>query len=121
MAPMISTDFLGKIVLVKIDRPLGTRHGDQGLLYLLNYGYIPGCQSPDGEDLDAYILGVYEPVTEFKGRCIAVIRRLDDQDDKLIIVPDEKQYTDEQILALTEFQERFFHIVVVRENPDAGN
>jgi inorganic pyrophosphatase len=118
---MISTDFLGKIVLVKIDRPLGTRHGDQGLLYLLNYGYIPGCQSPDGEDLDAYILGVYEPVTEFKGRCIAVIQRLDDQDDKLIIAPDGQHYTDEQILALTEFQERFFLPVIIRKKPGAGN
>ncbi|HNT78976.1 MAG TPA: inorganic pyrophosphatase, partial [Anaerolineae bacterium] len=69
-------------------------------------------------DLDAYVLGVFEPLETFTGRCIAVIHRLDDDDDKLVIVPDGKPYTDDQILALTEFQERFFQPVVERSNED---
>ena len=111
---MQPTDFLGKIVRARIDRPMGSRHPQHGFLYPLNYGYIPGTLSPDGEELDAYVLGVFEPVTEFEGRCIAVIQRLDDEDDKLVLAPDGKNYTDEQIAALTEFQERWFRPVIVR-------
>ncbi len=109
-----SLSFLGKTVSIRIDRPLGSRHPQHGFLYLLNYGYVPGVFSPDGEELDAYVLGVFEPIDHFEGRCIAVIQRLDDDDDKLVLAPEGLQYTDEQILALTEFQERFFRPVVVR-------
>jgi len=112
--PMHSTDFIGNIVSIHIDRPLGFRHPQHGFFYMLNYGYVPGVMAPDGEEQDAYVLGVFEPREQFEGRCIAVIHRLDDEDDKLVIVPDGMQYTDEQILGLTEFQERFFKAVVIR-------
>jgi len=111
---MISQEFIGKIVFAKIDRPLGSRHPQHGFLYLLNYGYVPEVIAPDGEEQDVYVLGVFEPLEKFEGRCIAVIHRLDDDDDKLVLVPDGVQYTDAQILALTEFQERFFHPIVIR-------
>ena len=115
-------DFLGKIIAIKIDRPLGSRHPNHGFLYLLNYGYVPGVLAPDGEELDAYVLGVFEPVAEFEGRCIAVIHRLDDDDDKLVLAPDGVQYVNEQILALTEFQERFFKSTIFdRGNMNAVN
>src|SRR5512136_2154853 len=103
-----SLEFLGKTLSIHIDRPLGSRHPRHGFLYLLNYGYVPGVLAPDGEELDAYVLGVFEPVEQFEGHCIAVIHRLDDDDDKLVLAPDGVHYTEEQILALTEFQERFF-------------
>jgi inorganic pyrophosphatase len=111
---MSSTDFIGKLVPIRIDRPLGSRHPQHGFLYLLNYGYVPGTRAADGEELDAYVLGVFEPLQQFEGRCIAVLHRLDDDDDKLVLVPDGKQYTDEQVQALTEFQERYFKTVVIR-------
>jgi inorganic pyrophosphatase len=111
---MSSTDFIGKLVSVKIDRPLGTRHPQHGFLYMLNYGYVPGVMAPDGEEQDVYVLGVFEPLDQFEGRCIAVVHRLDDDDDKLVLVPDGMQYTDDQIVALTEFQERFFKLIVLR-------
>ena len=114
---MRSTDFLHQQVSVTIDRPLGSRHPQHGFLYLLNYGYIAGTTAPDGEGIDAYVLGVFEPVERFEGECIAVIGREDDEDDKLVVVPAGKTYTDAQILALTEFQERFFRPVVVRHKP----
>ncbi len=71
-------------------------------------------QTPDGEEQDAYVLGVFEPLEHFEGCCIAVIHRLDDDDDKLVLVPDGMLYTDDQVLALTEFQEPFFKVVVIR-------
>jgi inorganic pyrophosphatase len=111
---MDSKDFIGQIVKIRIDRPLGSRHPRHGFIYLLNYGFAPGVPAPDGEDLDAYVLGVFEPLEEFEGRCIAVIRRLDDDDDKLVVAPAGSNYSDAQILALTEFQERFFHPEIIR-------
>ena len=78
----------------------------RGFIYPVNYGYVPDTTSGDGEELDCYILGVFEPVEEFTGQCIAVIHRTDDDDDKLVLA--NKNYSDDAIKALTEFQERFF-------------
>jgi inorganic pyrophosphatase len=114
---MRSTDYLGKTVTTKIDRPLGSKHPTYGFIYPVNYGFIPGTQAPDGEELDAYVLGVFEPLGEFKGRCIAVIHRLDDDDDKLIVVAEGNEYSDDQIRVLTEFQERYFKSIILR--PDS--
>ena len=36
----------------------------------------------------------------------SLIHRTDDNDDKLVIVPEGKEYSDDAINALTEFQER---------------
>lgn len=41
-------------------------------------------------------------------------QRLDDNDDKLIVVPEGKTYTNEQIDSLIEFQERFFKHRIIR-------
>lgn len=103
---------LGQTVTVTIDRPLGSRHPVHGFFYPVNYGYLPGTLAADGEPVDAYVLGVFEPLSHFTGTCIAVIQRLDDDDDKLVVVPPGRTYTVAQIQALTEFQERFFTPVV---------
>lgn len=108
-------DFLGKLVHVEIDRPLGSRHPTYDYVYPLNYGFLPGTQSGDGEDLDAYILGIAEPIQTFEGRCIAVIHRLNDNDDKLVIVPDGADFSDDQIREATLFQEQFFESIVIRD------
>ena len=109
-----SNDYLNKIVTVNIDRKLGTLHPKHGFMYMLNYGCIPNTKSPDGEELDAYLLGVFDPVDTFEGKVIAIIKRTNDNDDKLIVVPKDKEYTDDQIKALTEFQERFFESIIIR-------
>ncbi|MGH7860584.1 MAG: inorganic diphosphatase [Candidatus Binatia bacterium] len=93
---------------------MGSAHPEHGFVYPVNYGFVPGVPAADGGDLDAYVLGVFEPVDEFTGRCIAVLHRTDDDDDKLVIVPDGRTYTDDQIRALTEFQERWFTSVIWR-------
>lgn len=112
---MDATDFLGKDVTIFIDRPLGTVHPEhQDIHYPINYGYVPNIMGKDQEELDAYLLGVFIPLETFTGKCIAVIHRTNDQDDKLIVVPQDKTYSDEQIQALTEFQERFFTSVIIR-------
>ena len=113
-----SKDFLNKIVDIVIDRPLGSKHSEKypNHIYPINYGYVPNTISGDGEELDCYILGVFEPLKTFKGKCIAIIHRINDNDDKLIVVPEGKNYSDTEISVLTEFQERFFESEIIRDD-----
>lgn len=109
-----SYEYIGKYVTAQIDRPLNSKHPKHGFIYEVNYGYIPKTISGDGEELDCYILGVNEPLVKFEGKCIAVIHRTNDDDDKLILVPNEKEFTDEEIRKLTHFQEQFFESEIIR-------
>jgi len=113
---MDANEYIGKVLHIIIDRPMGSRHPRHGFIYPINYGYLPGDISGDGEELDAYVLGVFEPLAEFDGECIAVLHRTDDVDNKLIVVPAGMQYSDDQICALTEFQERWFNSVILRSD-----
>jgi inorganic pyrophosphatase len=103
-----TTHFISQKITIEIDRTMGSRHPEHGFIYPLNYGFLPREFGADGEKMDAYLLGVFEPVSTYTGVCIAVIHRLDDDDDKLVIAPEGVSYTPDQIRALTEFQERFF-------------
>ena len=107
-------EYLGKELNIVIDRELGSKHPEYGFIYPVNYGYVPDTVSGDGEELDCYLLGVFEPVKTFKGKCIAIIHRVDDDDDKLIIVPKNKEYSDDATNALVKFQERYFEHIIVR-------
>ena len=111
---METNDYIGKVINIVIDRPFGSKHPEHGFIYPVNYGFVPDTISGDGEELDAYLLGVFEPVDNYEGKCIAVVHRTNDNDDKLIIVPKDKDYSNEAIEALTEFQERFFEHTIIR-------
>ncbi len=110
----IAKEYLGQKVKVVFDRPLGTKHPKHGFVYEANYGYLPGIKAPDGEDLDAYYLGVNEPLQEAEGICIAIIHRENDDDDKLIIVPEGIELTDEEITKAVHFQEQWFKSTIAR-------
>jgi len=110
----MNKEYIGQTVNVKIDRPLGSKHPKYDMVYPINYGYIPNTISGDGEEIDCYVLGIHEPIAEFIGKCIAIIHRLNDNDDKLIVVEEGKEYSDEQIRTLTEFQERYFESEIIR-------
>ena len=111
---MNNKQYLNQIIKIKIDRELGTKHPKHGYIYPVNYGFIPNTVSGDGEEIDCYLLGVFEPVEEYEGKCIAIIHRTNDDDDKLIIVPKEKDYSNEAIEALVEFQEKYFKHEIIR-------
>lgn len=111
---MDTKSYIGKIVEVKMDRPMGSIHPKHGFVYPVNYGYIPNTVSGDGEELDAYVLGEHKPLERFTGRVIAVIHRLNDDDDKLVVMADGRNYTDDQIRALVEFQEKWFESEILR-------
>ena len=111
---MNNLDYLNKTITIQIDRPMGSKHPKYGFIYPVNYGYVPNTISGDGEELDCYVLGIYEPLTTFTGKCIAIIHRTNDNDDKLIIVPENTMFTDDEIRVLTAFQERFFESEILR-------
>ena len=100
--------YIGKTVYVHIDRPLGSKHPKYGFEYPVNYGFLPYTVSGDGEELDAYVLGVQEPLADFIGKCVAVVHRTDDDDDKLIVVPHGKDISNAQIEEDVAFQEKWF-------------
>ena len=97
---------LGKQVAIRIDRPIGYCH--HGLVYPVNYGYVPGIIAGDGEEQDVYVLGVCRPLEEFHGVIIGGIFRQDDCEDKLIAAPEGMIFTRQQMAEAVHFQERFF-------------
>ena len=104
---------LGRVVKVIVDRPLVTYHPNhKDIFYSVNYGYVEGIIVADGEEQDAYILGVNEPIKEFTGKVIAVIHRFDDVEEKLVVVPTDASLTKEEIMRQVDFQERFFKIEI---------
>lgn len=107
-------DFLGKEVAVTIDRQLGTKHPKWDFIYESNYGFIPGTISPDGEELDAYLLGIDSPVSKGTGKVIAIIHRTNDDDDKLIVSVKGVDIDDKEIRRKTDFQEKFFESIIIR-------
>lgn len=104
-------NLIGKDIKVIIDRPIGYEHC--GIIYQINYGYIEGLIANDGEEQDAYILGIKEPIKEFRGKVIAIIHRKNDVEDKLVVASSDNFSVDE-IITLTHFQEKYFDIEVIK-------
>ena len=100
---------IGKVVKVTVDRPMGSYHPKhKDMYYPINYGYIEGIMAPDGEEQDAYILGVNEPVKEFTGKVIAIIHRFDDVEEKWVVAPEDVSFSKEEIEEMFHFQEQYF-------------
>ena len=108
-------DVIGKKVCVIVDRPLGSMHPKyNNLIYPVNYGYINGIIAGDGEFQDAYVLGENKPIKAFDGVVIAIIHRLNDLEDKWIVVREGVCLSDQSILDSVAFQEKYFNIKLVR-------
>ena len=104
---------IGSKVKVIIDRPLGTYHPKhKDIFYIVNYGYVEGIIAPDGEEQDAYILGIDKPFKEFIGVVIAIIHRLNDIEDKWVVAPEGIKFTKEEIMEKVEFQEKYFNVEI---------
>ena len=89
---------IGTTVTVTVDRPLGSYHPEhKDMYYPVNYGYIEEIMALDGEEQDAYILGVNEPVDKFTGKIIAIVHRKDDIEEKWVVVPDGITFSKEEI------------------------
>lgn len=112
---------IGNIVTVTIDRPKGSHHPVyKDLCYPINYGYIDGVMAPDGEEQDAYIIGVDEPVKKFTGKVVAIIHRKDDIEDKWVACPENMTYTKSEICSMVYFQEQYFDYEVIVASEEAN-
>lgn len=112
---------IGNIVTVTVDRPKGSRHSVyKDLFYPINYGYIKGVMAPDGEEQDAYIIGVDKPVKKFTGKVVAIIHRKDDIEDKWVVCPENMTYTKSEIGSLVYFQEQYFDFEVIVASEEAN-
>jgi len=106
--------YLGRLVSVVIDRPIGFHHVTKGihLDYTINYGFLPGVTGGDGEEQDVYVLGVAVPLQTFTGRIVGVVRRKDDNEDKFIAAPEGMVFTAEQMAREIHFVEKYFDSTV---------
>lgn len=101
--------YLGKMVKIKIDRPIGSTHPKHtDLTYPINYGYIPNVLGGDGKELNVYLLGVDTPVTKYTARIIAIVHRHNDVKDKLVAAPEGMSFTKKEIAAAISFQEQYY-------------
>ena len=109
-------DWLGRMIDVVIDRPLHSVHPEHAdLIYELNYGHVPGTTAPDGDEIDVYVLGANGPLERCAARVIAIIRRRDDVEDKLVATL-AGDWDEASIVRATAFQEQFWNSWV--ELPD---
>ena len=105
---------VGDIVKVVVDRQLGSYHPKhKDMYYTINYGYIEGIIAPDGEEQDAYIIGVDEPVKGFVGRIISIIHRNNDVEEKWVVAPQNMIFTKEQIWEKVLFTEQYFDSEII--------
>lgn len=106
--------YLGKVVDIEIDRPIGYVHKKEkyDLIYPINYGYIPGVLGGDGEELDVYLMGVDKPISACTCCIIGIVYRKNDVEDKLIAAPVGVRFTAEEIATAIHFQEQYYDTFV---------
>ena len=105
---------IGKIVTVTVDRPIGSYHPvHKNLYYPINYGYVKGIIAQDGEEQDAYVIGVDVPVKKYTGKVVAIIHRNNDVEDKWVVCPVGMDFTQEEIEEQVKFQEQFFDSIII--------
>lgn len=115
LKPNSNYEYIGKVVNVEVDRPLGSKHPKyEDFIYPINYGFVPNTVSGDGEELDCYIIDLDKKVQKVSGKCIGIINRLNDCEDKLIITVKDEEYSNEEILNKVNFQEQFFISELIR-------
>ena len=109
-------DFIGKSVLVKIDRPKGTEH--KGFTYPFNYGYVVGFNAKDGEGADVYVLDDHSNISLKPVNIIAVVYREDDIECKFVgVINKNNTYSLETISEMISFQEHRYNSKVLLTKP----
>ena len=94
--------------------PTGSAHPlHVDIVYPADYGHIEPMLAPDGDNQGAYAI-INKAMSSFSGVVIAVIRRLDDIEGKLVVAPEGVDYGDEEILKEVALQERYFESVLLR-------
>ncbi len=118
----IHKEWLGRKVMVEIDRPAGSMHPLHGdIVFPIHYGFIPGTRAEDGRAIDIYVLDPVEAIdigADFEATVVAIIHRLDDGEDKLAVSTTGLHPTKDEVESAVEFQEQWFkHTIEVLRVP----
>lgn len=113
---MEESKYIGNDVHIVITNQIGSINKKGNYTYPLNCGYLIDKE----KYIKVYLLGVYEKVLEYDGRCIALVKKISD-DNCLIIAPKDKYYTDEQIEALIAFAEENSNYLIIRNVNDLND
>lgn len=106
---------IGHTIKVYVDRPIGSHHPKHNdIIYPINYGYIKEIIADDKEYQDVYILGEDKALDCVEGKIYAIIERENDNEDKLIVVTNNKEYSNEEIRKLVDFQEKYFKYKIIK-------
>jgi hypothetical protein len=96
-----------------MDRPAVAEHPKhKGLIYPINYGYIPDLIAGDGEEQDVYIIDSHEPLSEATVKIIAVVFRKNDNENKWVGTVGNRLYSTNEIKQAINFQERYYDIEI---------
>ncbi|MBQ7653031.1 MAG: hypothetical protein IJS93_01520 [Clostridia bacterium] len=85
---------LGEVCCIKIDHKIGSVD-ENGLYYPINVGYISKDDFEDTRTI-VYLLGVTDPVTEYNGEYIALVKCLGEE-DKIVCAPFGFELSNDQI------------------------
>ena len=118
---------IGKEIDVIVDRPIGMTHPKyKDMIYSVNYGYIDGFYSGDNEYQDVYILGEDKPLNNYRGKVIAIVHRLNDNEDKLVVynygylssneIEEAIKFPSNEIEEAINFQEKYFKHEIITIN-----
>ncbi|MCF0108549.1 MAG: inorganic pyrophosphatase [Erysipelotrichaceae bacterium] len=89
---------LDQKVKVIVDHPYGSMHPFiPDLECPTNMGYVIVPENGDLETYDAYVVGIYEPVSEFEGYVAATIERRDWERYRFVVVG-SPEYDRQQII-----------------------
>lgn len=109
----LASEWIGRRILAIIDRPLGTSHPRwPGIVYLVNYGYVPGTLSGDGKPVDVYIVGEDRALDEVAAFVVAIVHREDDNEDKLVAAVSMRTITPDDIMKQVQFVEQYFTVTI---------
>ncbi len=86
-------EYLGKNIKVTINKNL-------------NSGYFTDLKTPNNKYQNVYVIGVKKPIKEFEGKVIAIINRIDEIENILVVSYNNKKYTKEEILKLINYEDK---------------
>ena len=106
--------YLGRIETISVDAPIGSSDCEiPGIFFPINYGFLRGTLSGDGEPFEVYLLGVDEPVKKYTGRIVGFIDRKDDVEGRLVMAPIGMTFTQNEIAEQVHFREQYHDISIV--------
>lgn len=102
-------ELLGKKVKVHID------DSSKGNILQASYGYLEDFLSSDGSRQEVYVLGADEVGEEFSGVAYAIIERKDEGKDKLVVVKEGSEYSNQEIRKAIAHKEKPFKHKIIRQ------